>query len=556
MRIISFLSAFLLPVVAYATSYDSRYLQYSDVSTDDIAAVAISVLTAEGVLEGNPDGTFRPLRLLNRAEFVKIAIPLYTGPLRVRLTNDTCFADVPKDAWYRSTVCTAKALGIVQGNSVEGVPSSQWLFEPDRPVQYEEALKILTEVFGYRAPDVIDGEWYDPYLSVATELSIGLDLRPGTRLRRDQMAMLAARYLAFDKGELNKLFAAELGDISLSSSSSSAVSSAHSYIDLPKTGLTVTTTSSSISSVAHTYDSDSNVSLDTNLLLLGHISPVMASMKVLSESEPLALNAITITLVNAIDSIGSFLVYDDSAALVGRAFLDSGSTYRLSVKTKNIEIQQREDMTFYIRAQLLEHDEGGESGQIAKVQSMGIEGDGGWSNRSYNTSTTDTFSAFQTSRSRIINVSRNGSERGFLVSGSQTPIGSFIFKGETADSQAGLRVTDITFTIGAIGSVTVANATFGADGTSERHSCTVGSSTIVCSSLDGAFGSLEDHERIITLYADVAVPVDAQTAALQISINQSGDIGSVGSVTWTDGDTVFAWVPLDSPLARGTYYEQ
>ena len=141
------------------------------------------------------------------------------------------------------------------------------------------------------------------------------------------------------------------------------------------------------------------------------------------------------------------------------------------------------------------------------------------------------------------------------MSGSQTPIGSFIFKGETADSQAGLRVTDITFTIGAIGSVTVANA-FGADGTSERHSCTVGSSTIVCSSLDGAFGSLEDHERIITLYADVAVPVDAQTAALQISINQSGDIGSVGSVTWTDGDTVFAWVPLDSPLARGTYYEQ
>ena len=553
MRFLYLLTALLVPTVALAATYDTRYLEYRDVRPTDQAAVAISLLTGEGVLEGNPDGTYRPLRLLNRAEFLKIAISLYVGPVAVMLADEACFPDVTRDAWYHLPVCTAKALGIVQGNAQDGVSPSQWLFEPDRPVQYEEALKILTEVYGYQVPKVAGGQWYDPYLNVADVLGVGLDLRPGTPLRRDQMAMLAARYFASDRDELDRLFAAEAGDFG--SSSSSNFSSAVSYTDLPKTGLTVTTVSSSSSSSA-VYDPDSDVSQDSNLLLLGQTSPVVASMKILSESEPLAVTAITITLENAVPSIGSFLVYDYDAIFVGRAFLDSGTVYRLSLKTKNIVIPKRENMSFYVRAQMLAHDAGGESGQTAQVQSMAVEGDGVWSNNEYTKATTESFSKFETSRSRISGIARDGDERSFLVAGTDTPISAFRFGGVLGDSQADLRVTDLTFTIGSIGSVTIANITLGADGTSDRHACSVGSSTITCSSLDAAFGSLEDRERILTLYADVTVPFSSQKAALQITLNQTGDVDSSGAVTWTDGDTSFTWVPLGSPIARGTYYDQ
>ena len=142
MRRIFLLTFLFLPLCASARNYAPVNLPYSDAPSDLSTAIAVSVLTDEGIVEGNPDGTFRPDALLNRAEFLKIAM----GVLPEEDDDEyslSCFPDVFSTAWYAQYVCRAKALGIVEGNQILGVPPHEWLFAPERNVQYVEALKIL-----------------------------------------------------------------------------------------------------------------------------------------------------------------------------------------------------------------------------------------------------------------------------------------------------------------------------------------------------------------------------------------------------------------------------
>ena len=132
MKRLIFLSTILLPIAAFARTYDDSNLPYSDPPSDLPTAVAVSVLTEEGVLQGNPDGTFRSNDLLNRAEFMKISMKL--APALPREVDLTCFPDVPADAWYARPICLAKTMGVVSGNAVEGVDPDLWLFDPLRPV--------------------------------------------------------------------------------------------------------------------------------------------------------------------------------------------------------------------------------------------------------------------------------------------------------------------------------------------------------------------------------------------------------------------------------------
>jgi polyhydroxybutyrate depolymerase len=73
---------------------------------------AIADLQERGVLSGHPDGTFRPKDTLNRAEWLKM---VFRGRSDVQPGTRRCFSDVAPDAWYAPYVCAAKARGIVQG---------------------------------------------------------------------------------------------------------------------------------------------------------------------------------------------------------------------------------------------------------------------------------------------------------------------------------------------------------------------------------------------------------------------------------------------------------
>jgi polyhydroxybutyrate depolymerase len=73
---------------------------------------AAAELIERGTLEGNPDGTFRPKDAINRAEFLTI---VFRGRSDTEPAGGDCFADVKEDAWYAPYICAAKRREIIQG---------------------------------------------------------------------------------------------------------------------------------------------------------------------------------------------------------------------------------------------------------------------------------------------------------------------------------------------------------------------------------------------------------------------------------------------------------
>ncbi len=549
-RIAACLAALVIPFAASARTYDDSRLPYSDAPPDLPARIAISVLTEEGILQGHPDGTFRPGDLLNRAEFLKIAMGL------VDWTNVSyelgCFPDIPRGVWYELPVCVAKAMGVVRGNAREGVPPPQWLFEPARPVQYEEAVKILIELYRLPLPPVESGgQWYEPYL-LAVEL-LGVDLTgipPGHALTRAEMARLTAALFAYSAGELSELRAAEAGVIDVPKSPSSASS--------PSRSSRAPAPSPPPSSVpAVQLDPDIDASTRPRFLLLGATSHVLGAASVFSEAEPLDVRDLFVVLADAVQSISFFKVYDHDARLLGNAHLDTSlgtKTYRLPLQPQQLVIGKEESFSFYARAVTKSNDSGGVSGEEVQIDMFTVEGDGSWSNRAYSQSTTETFPTFETARSVFTGIANAGPASDALMAGPGQEIAEFEFQGQRGDPSASLEITDLTFRIEQTGTVTLSNVELSAEDASDRHSCSATASEVTCSSIPARFGAVDGDTRLLRLFGDVSIPSGTSSASLRLTLNDAGSVSSAGSITWTDGDTSFSWVPFESPVARGTYF--
>ncbi len=291
--------------------------------------------------------------------------------------------------------------------------------------------------------------------------------------------------------------------------------------------------------------------------MLGTVSSVLGALNVFSNAEPLIATRFTVVLTSAVMSVDHLQLFDHDGRVIGAARLDASvsgnATYVLNLRTRDLQIDRREDYGFYVRAKLKTKDQGGLAGETLQITSATVEGDGAWSNRSYTQTATGTFSAHETARSIITAVSNAGMIEEGIIGGSDREIGRFRFSGLRSDGGADVRLTQLTFTISQVGGITLGSVQITADGSSERSDCTQSSSTITCT-LPAAFGSLTSSDRILTLLADVTVPSGASRAALQLSLNQSGDPSTAGAISWTDGTETYNWVGLESPVARGTYY--
>lgn len=537
-KLLTIIGSVLLPVsAASALSFQPIALPYTDTPTDLETKVALSLLTELEVIQGNDDGTFAPNRTLNRAEFVSIAMRLHSE-LAVSVSA-TCFPDVAASAWYAMAVCQAKKAGIVQGED--------GYFSPERPINYAEAVKVLVELYGLPVQNA--QVWYQGYIQAANSANLLTgNVLPGTYITRAQMVRLTASFVAHSSGELSNLRAAQAG--SAASSSSSNMSSVGSSV-----ASNMSSSSANSSSSSYTYDSYGTVELADNFVLLGSVSPVLASVNIFSDAQPFQITDISLTLNSAAASVESLLVYDQAGRYLGRATLRSGTTYAVSVRNFNIEVPHRENFAIYARAQMKGYLAGGVSGETVQVSQVFIEGIGGWNNKDQSQSSSDTFPVFQTARSRITVIENADEDRGILVEGTGQLLGMYRFGGEVGDGQADLALTDLVFQIETSGGVSLSNVQLTADGTSETMSCSIVSSTVTCVNIPATFGSMEDRKRVLSLYGDISIPNTSVNQALRLSLNQAGSLNVTGSVAWTDGSTAFTWVQLPSPIVRGTYFE-
>ena len=141
---------------------------YSDVSgSSDLGA--IEFLTAEGVLNGYPDGTFKPSNTITRAEFTAAVVRLL-GPKAQQAA--TALADTTptfKDAtsipnWAWGYVNYAQGQGLING-----YPDGT--FQADNNVTMVEAAAILVRAIGDQSA-VPPGSWPSNYTLAAYNLDI------------------------------------------------------------------------------------------------------------------------------------------------------------------------------------------------------------------------------------------------------------------------------------------------------------------------------------------------------------------------------------------------
>ena len=88
--------------------------EFSDVSSSHPYIAAIRWGKENGVLSGYPDGTFQPDRTVNRAEFLKIVLAADDTDV-ASMSDPIGFRDVDESAWYAPYIRYAKQQGIVQG---------------------------------------------------------------------------------------------------------------------------------------------------------------------------------------------------------------------------------------------------------------------------------------------------------------------------------------------------------------------------------------------------------------------------------------------------------
>lgn len=86
---------------------------FSDVRGCHSYYPAINYVKERGIVEGYPDGTFHPDAPINRAEFLKILLGMREDD--GRMCTVAAFSDVPMAAWYGQAVHKARCRGIIDG---------------------------------------------------------------------------------------------------------------------------------------------------------------------------------------------------------------------------------------------------------------------------------------------------------------------------------------------------------------------------------------------------------------------------------------------------------
>ncbi|WP_418791084.1 S-layer homology domain-containing protein [Phosphitispora sp. TUW77] len=163
-RVIALVTAVLF-VLAFAAPAGAIF--FSDVRGN--ASDSIYRLNALGIIEGYPDGSFKPDSNITRAEFAKIAMAAAGNAGSANFLKDAAskFSDVKPGEWYTGWVNLAASLGYIHG-----YPDGS--FRPQSNITYAECITILVRLLGYS--DKLPGEWPTEYLVKAAELGITDDV--------------------------------------------------------------------------------------------------------------------------------------------------------------------------------------------------------------------------------------------------------------------------------------------------------------------------------------------------------------------------------------------
>jgi rare lipoprotein A (peptidoglycan hydrolase)/uncharacterized protein YkwD len=193
--------AFLLLIFWILTPYVFAE-EFPDVSQQHPYHDAIHFLAEKNVLQGYPDGFFRPERQVSRVEFLKIVLGYFQDNQKEYAYSHN-FPDIRTDQWYIPYLTSA-----LDQNLVSGYPDG--FFRPLQSVNRVEALKILFRrvqeqeyLYANIALNYYDtaktNAWYIPYVIFAQnthliELKNPNFFEPARSMSRSEVAHMVYQY--------------------------------------------------------------------------------------------------------------------------------------------------------------------------------------------------------------------------------------------------------------------------------------------------------------------------------------------------------------------------
>lgn len=120
-----------------------------------------------GIIEGDPNGDFRPYTTITRAEMAKVLCKVL-GLSKTDNGNST-FSDMTSEHWAYGYVEAAYASGLIDGND-DGT------FAPDNDVKFSEAVKMIVTALGYKPLAEQRGGFPYGYAQIASQNGITKDI--------------------------------------------------------------------------------------------------------------------------------------------------------------------------------------------------------------------------------------------------------------------------------------------------------------------------------------------------------------------------------------------
>lgn len=148
-KILQITFGFLISFIFSSSVYAAEGIVFPDLSPHHPYHTSVIDMAHRGILEGYPDGTFKPDQPINRAETVKIIVESYhkasfnkDADCQNALTQEKVFPDVPLNQWYAKYLCFAK-----KKNLIKGYPDGT--FKPIQGINFAEASKLITNSMSY-----------------------------------------------------------------------------------------------------------------------------------------------------------------------------------------------------------------------------------------------------------------------------------------------------------------------------------------------------------------------------------------------------------------------
>ena len=115
---------------------------FSDVADEAWYATAVKTLASLGMMDGYPDGTFRPDAPITRAEFATVALAFAYDPASASCS----YTDVNANAWYYTYVAQATTYGWIGGYPDDS-------FRPNNSITRAEVAVIVNNMLGRDADE-------------------------------------------------------------------------------------------------------------------------------------------------------------------------------------------------------------------------------------------------------------------------------------------------------------------------------------------------------------------------------------------------------------------